>query len=110
MIPYPIEEMRKFILKEYPNLNNMLHPDYKAGALMSAILRWWTDEQQPEIENLRKQVAALQEIAVSERANTLFNGPWDGGLPVEASYDATMAKAKEDARDQLAEKHPEAFR
>lgn len=67
-------------------------------------------ERNARIAELEAQVAALQEIAVSEGANNLFNGPWDGGLPVEASYDATMEKAKEDARRQLAEKHPEAFR
>lgn len=64
-------------------------------------------DSQKVISELMAQVAALKEIAVSERANTLFNGPWDGGLPVGASYDATMKKAKEDARRQLAEKHPE---
>lgn len=63
--------------------------------------------QAKRITELEAQVAALQEIAVSERTNTLFNGPWDSGLPVGSSYDAVMAKAKEDARRQLAEKHPE---
>lgn len=122
MIPYPIEEMRKFILKEYPNLNNMLHPDYKAGALMSAILRWWTDEQQPEIENLRKQIAALQEIAKGERAGFLHyrascydpgrRCPYAKGCDDCTGWDTCSAldRFNADAIRQLSEEHPEAFR
>lgn len=122
MIPYPIEEMRKFILKEYPNLNNMLHPDYKAGALMSAILRWWTDEQQPEIENLRKQIAALREIAIGERAGFLHyrascydpgrRCPYAKGCDDCTGWDTCSAldRFNADAIRQLSEEHPEAFR
>lgn len=108
MIPYPIEEMRKFILKEYPNLNNMLHPDYKAGALMSAILRWWTDEQQPEIENLRKQIAALQEIAVEEGA---YRAYYEANARTESyadfGYSLVANGLFSDARDRLTKEHPE---
>lgn len=43
-LPYPIEEMRKFIEREHPNNHDFTHPDYKAGALMAAIIRWWQDE------------------------------------------------------------------
>lgn len=47
-LPYPIEQMRQFIVSEYPNYQNMAHEkDYKAGALMAAIIRWWQDEYEP---------------------------------------------------------------
>lgn len=49
--PYPIEKMRQFIVEKYPHNDNMCHPDYKAGALMSAILRWWDDEEKPSLDS-----------------------------------------------------------
>jgi len=57
MIPYPIEEMRKFILAEYPNLNDLCHADHRPGALMAAILRWHDDELAPQMKSLQAELA-----------------------------------------------------
>lgn len=67
------------------------------------------EKQAARIQELEGTVVALREIAVSERASALFNGPWDGGLPVEATYEQIMEKAAKDALSQLQAKHPEAF-
>ncbi|MCK9571168.1 hypothetical protein M0R72_19620 [Candidatus Pacearchaeota archaeon] len=64
MIPYPIEEMRKFIVEKYPNNHNTNHPDYTAGALMSAILRWWDDEMQAEIRKKDQEIKRLKSLGM----------------------------------------------
>jgi len=64
MIPYPIEEMRKFIVEKYPNNHNTNHPDYTAGALMSAILRWWDDEMQAEIHKKDQEIEQLRDANI----------------------------------------------
>ena len=59
---------------------------------------------------LEAQVAALKKIAIKEKASGLFNGPWDSGLPDDCGYDAEIEACRTEARRQLAEEHPEAFR
>jgi hypothetical protein len=58
--PYPIEKMRKFIVEKYPHNDDMCHSDHRAGALMSAILRWWDDEEKPFIDQQAAYVARLE--------------------------------------------------
>lgn len=60
-----------------------------------------------ERERLQKQIAALQKIAIEKGASVLFNGPWDSGLPEGATYDEIMRAARQTARQQLSEEHPE---
>ena len=68
------------------------------------------DVQADRIAELEAQVAALKKIAIKEKASGLFNGPWDSGLPDDCGYDAEIEACRTEARRQLSEEHPEAFR
>lgn len=67
-------------------------------------------EQACYIVDLENQIKALKKIAIKEKASGLFNGPWDSGLPDDCGYDAETEACRTEARRQLAEEHPEAFR
>jgi len=68
------------------------------------------DQQAARIAELEAQVAALKKIAIKEKASGLFNGSWDSGLPDDCGYDAEIEACRTEARRQLSEEHPEAFR
>ena len=68
------------------------------------------DQQAARIAELEAQVAALKKIAIKEKASGLFNGPLDSGLPDDCGYDAEIEACRTEARRQLSEEHPEAFR
>lgn len=67
-------------------------------------------EQVCYIVDLENQIKALKKIAIKEKASVLFNGHWDSGLPVDCGYDAETEACRTEARRQLIEEHPEAFR
>ena len=74
--------------------------------IFAGIIQTWKNENQ----TLQSQVAALKKIAIKEKASGLFNGSWDSGLPDDCGYDAEIEACRTEARRQLAEEHPEAFR
>ena len=87
------------------NIAKMLET-VNADMIFAGVIQTWKNENQ----TLRSQVAALKKIAIKEKASGLFNGPWDSGLPDDCGYDAEIEACRTEARRQLAEEHPEAFR
>lgn len=95
MIPLPLEELRRFILAEYPSLNDMNHPHYKAGELMSAVLRWWTDEHLPAINKIQENNKYLwsQNDDLIKNCVSLRNRVWAAEGKVR-DLDVTLAEIK----------------
>lgn len=94
-LPYPLEELRRFILAEYPSLNDMNRPHYKTGALISAVLRWWTDEHLPAIQKMQDTNKFLesQNADLVEKCINLRNRVWKAEARVK-NCEATLAEIK----------------
>ena len=106
-----IAELDDAVSGHLKNITKMLET-VNADTIFSGIIQTWKNENgtlKTRITELEVQVAALQKIAIKEKASGLFNGPWDSGLPDDCGYDAEIEACRTEARRQLAEEHPEAF-
>ena len=107
-----IKELDDAVSGPLENIAKMLET-VNADTIFSGIIQTWKNENgtlKTRITELEAQVAALKKIAIKEKASGLFNGPWDSGLPDDCGYDAEIEACRTEARRQLSEEHPEAFR
>ena len=107
-----IKELDDAVSGPLENIAKMLET-VNADTIFSGIIQTWKNENgtlKTRIAELEAQVAALKKIAIKEKASGLFNGPWDSGLPDDCGYDAEIEACRTEARRQLSEEHPEAFR
>lgn len=107
-----IKELDDAVSGPLENIAKMLET-VNADTIFSGIIQTWKNENgtlKTRITELEAQVAALKKIAIKEKASGLFNGPWDSGLPDNCGYDAEIEACRTEARRQLSEEHPEAFR
>jgi hypothetical protein len=107
-----IAELDDAVSGPLENIAKMLET-VNADTIFSGIIQTWKNENgtlKTRIAELEAQVAALKKIAIKEKASGLFNGPWDSGLPDDCGYDAEIEACRTEARRQLSEEHPEAFR
>ena len=107
-----IKELDDAISGPLENIAKMLET-VNVDTIFSGIIQTWKNENstlKTRITELEAQVAALKKIAIKEKASGLFNSPWDSGLPDDCGYDAEIEACRTEARRQLSEEHPEAFR
>ena len=107
-----IKELDDAVSGPLENIAKMLET-VNADTIFSGIIQTWKNENstlKTRITELEAQVAALKKIAIKEKASGLFNSPWDSGLPDDCGYDAEIEACRTEARRQLSEEHPEAFR
>jgi len=107
-----IKELDDAVSGPLENIAKMLET-VNVDTIFSGIIQTWKNENgtlKTRITELEAQVAALKKIAIKEKASGLFNGPWDSGLPDDCGYDAEIEACRTEARRQLSEEHPEAFR
>ena len=107
-----IKELDDAVSGPLENIAKMLET-VNEDMIFSGIIQTWKNENgtlKTRITELEAQVAALKKIAIKEKASGLFNSPWDSGLPDDCGYDAEIEACRTEARRQLSEEHPEAFR
>ena len=106
MTPEEIEELRALVVR--------LNGDNMAAILGAALEH--IHKQEEQLDNTRavlSQVAALQEIAIDQLAENNYNFEYNMdniGKYFWQRDEKIQKKFLDDARRQLAEEHPEAFR